>query len=476
MAQQYDLVIIGAGPAGYTAALKAAEYGISTVVIEEKKLGGNCVNRGCIPTKALLYASGRFRQMQQCDEFGVSADFISFDFKKMQQYKKRSVQTYRDEIKRLFEEKRIDYIEGKAILRRGKTVEVCNSEGREYYQGKNIIIATGAMADVPSIPGVNLTGVYTSSRLLAADTWNFDRLTIIGGGVIGVEFATIFNSLCSKVTIIEKGSHLLGPMDEVVSKALEKALTDRGITVYCNAQVSRIEEKDGLCCQVEKKDGEQFSIKAGQILIATGRKPNIDGLFGSDISLEMNQGKIAVNSEFMTSEPGIYAVGDVISGIQLAHVAAAEATYVVEKIAGKPHGFKLEVVPAGMYVSLPIVPNCIYTQPEIATVGITEETAKASGMKVRCGRYSMTENGKSIIAKEEGFIRLVFEAYSNTIVGAQIVCPRATDMIGEMATAIANGLTASQLSMAMRAHPTYSEGISAAIADAMRQEQKPDLL
>ena len=157
--------------------------------------------------------------------------------------------------------------------------------------------------------------------------------------------------------------------------------------------------------------------------------------------------------------------------IQLAHVAATEATYVVEKIAGKPHSFKLEVVPAGMYVSLPIVPNCIYTQPEIATVGITEETARASGMKVRCGRYSMMENGKSIIAREEeGFIRLIFEAYSDTIVGAQIVCPRATDMIGEMATAIANGLTASQLSMAMRAHPTYSEGISAAIADAMRQK------
>ena len=470
MAKQYDLVIIGAGPAGYTAALKASEYGIRTVVIEERKLGGNCVNRGCIPTKALLYASSRFKQMQQCDEFGVSADFISFDFKKMHQYKKKTVQTYRSEISRLFCEAGIDYIQGKARLRRDKTVEVQNAEGKEYYQGENIIIATGACAKIPPIPGANLSGVYTSSRLLAADTWNFDRLTIIGGGVIGVEFATIFNSLCSKVTIIEKGPHLLGPMDEVVARALEKTLTDKGISVFCNALVSRIEEKDGLCCQIETSDRGAFEMKAGQILMAAGRDPNTDGLFGTDISLDMNQGKIAVNAEFMTSEPGIYAVGDVISGIQLAHVAAAEATYVVEKIAGKPHSFKLEVVPAGMYVSLPIVPNCIYTDPEIATVGITEETARASGMKVRCGRYSMTENGKSIIAREEGFIRLVFEAYSDTIVGAQIVCPRATDMIGEMATAIANGLTASQLSMAMRAHPTYSEGISAAIADAMRQK------
>ncbi len=471
MAKQYDLIVIGAGPGGYTAALKAAEYGIRTAVIEEKKLGGNCVNRGCIPTKALLHASSRFKQMQQCDEFGVSVDFISFDFKKMQQYKKRAVKTYRDEIRRLFQEEGIDYIEGKATIRRDRTVEVNGREGREYYQGKNIIIATGAMAVMPKILGSNLPGVYTSSRLLAADTWNFDRLTIIGGGVIGVEFATIFNSLCSKVTIIEKGPHLLGPMDEVVAKQLEQALKEKDITVYCNAEVSRIEDKDGLTCQIEVAGGESFSMKAGQILMAVGRKPNIDGLLGDDMSLEMNQGKLAVDSEFMTSEPGIYAIGDVVSGIQLAHVAAAEGTYVVEKIAGRPHGIKLEVVPTGMYVSLPIVPNCIYTEPEIATVGITEETAKASGMKVRCGYYSMTENGKSIITrKEEGFVRLVFEAYSDTIVGAQIVCPRATDMIGEMATAIANGLTAGQLSMAMRAHPTYSEAISAAISDAMRQK------
>ena len=214
MAKEYDLVIIGAGPGGYTAALKAAEYGIRTLVIEEKKLGGNCVNRGCIPTKALLHASSRFREMQQCDEFGVSADFISFDFKKMQQYKKRAVKTYRDEIERLFCNAGVDYVEGKAVLRRDKTVEVRSLEGRDYYRGENIIIATGASAEILPIPGAELSGVFTSSRLLAADIWNFDRLTIIGGGVIGVEFATIFNALCSKVTIIEKGPHLLGPMDE----------------------------------------------------------------------------------------------------------------------------------------------------------------------------------------------------------------------------------------------------------------------
>ena len=175
----------------------------------------------------------------------------------------------------------------------------------------------------------------------------------------------------------------------------------------------------------------------------------------------MEGGKIAVNSDFETSERGIYAIGDVSARTQLAHVAAAQGTYVVEKIAGRPHSIKLEVVPNGMYVSLPIVPNCIYTDPEIATVGITEEIAREKGLKVRCGHFSMRENG---------FIRLVFEAYSNTIVGAQMMCPRATDMIGEIATAIANGLSAEEMSFAMRAQPTYNEGIGAAIEDAMRKK------
>ena len=187
--------------------------------------------------------------------------------------------------------------------------------------------------------------------------------------------------------------------------------------------------------------------------------------------MDLKTGRLAVDSDFMTSEEGIYAIGDVVSQIQLAHVAMAQGTYVVEKIANRPHSIHLEAVPNGMYVSLPIVPSCIYTTPEIATVGITEQAAKEMGMKVRCGVYSMNDNGKSIITrKEDGFIRLIFEVYSHTLVGAQIVCPRATDMIGEMATAIANGLTAAQLSKAMRAHPTYSEGIAAAIEDAMREE------
>lgn len=471
MAIQYDLIIIGAGPGGYTAAFKAASLGLKTAIIEKDKVGGVCLNRGCIPTKALLHASSLFSSLQHCDEFGVSTDFISFDFGKMQEYKSRSVKAYKDRVLELLGESGVDLIHGSAVIRRDKTVEVNSADGREFYQGRWIIIATGAKPVVPDIPGINLAGVWNSDRLLAAKHWSFDRLTIVGGGVIGVEFATIFNGLCSNVTIIEKSDHLLGPMDIEIAKELEKVLVSKGITVYCNASLERLEEEGGLIAYVSKETShgvETLRLKAGQVLMAIGRVPYLDGLFGEDVSFETEEGRLVVDKDFMTSEPGVYAIGDVAAGIQLAHVAAAQGTYVVENLAGKEHGIKLSVVPSGMFIELPIVPHCIYTEPEIASVGITEDKARECQMKVRCGRYSMNGNGKSIISREDGgFIHLVFEAYSNTIVGAQIVCPRATDMIGEMATAIANGLTASQLSRAMRAHPTYGEGIAAAIADAM---------
>ena len=471
MAATYDLLVIGAGPGGYTAAIKAAGLGLKTAVIEKDKLGGVCLNRGCIPTKALLHASSMFAMMQRCDEFGVSVEEMTFNFKKMQQYKRKAVESYRRGVEEQFENLGIDLIFGRAVIRRDRNVEVYTDSGKEYLQAGHIIIATGAGPRMPDIPGIDLEGVYSSDRLLAADRWKFDRLTIVGGGVIGVEMATIFSSLCSKVTIVEQGSHLLGPMDRDVAKALEKQLTDKGIKVWCDASVAEITRgDDGPVCHIVR-EGKKLAAVSGPVLIAAGRTPCTEGLFGEDVEIRMSGGRLAVDDSFMTSVPEVYAVGDVCADIQLAHVAAAQGTFVVETITGQPHTVRLWVVPNGMYARLPVVPNCIYTDPEIASVGLTEERARAIGMRVRCGRYSMGDNGKSIISHEqEGFIHLVFEAYSGNLVGAQIVCSRATDMIGEMATAIAAGLTASQLQMAMRVHPTYGEGIGRAIENAMKAE------
>lgn len=468
MAVTYDLLIIGAGPGGYTAAMKAAEAGLRTGVIEKEKLGGTCLNRGCIPTKALLHASSLFATMQRCDEFGVSVEEMAFDFKKMQKCKQKAVRAYRDRVEEQFKKLGIDLIEGKATLRRDRNVEVNSFSGKDFYSAKNIIIATGATAKMSRIPGIELEGVLSSDRLLAAETWNFDRITIVGGGVIGVEMATIFNNLCAKVTIIEQGSHLLGPMDQEIAKALEADLTAKGIQVYCDAALKKITKDKGLVCHFTQAE-KDLSVRSGQVLMAVGRTPYMEGLLGEDVELKTENGRLVTNEEFMTSQPGIYAIGDVSADIQLAHVAAAQGTFVVEKIAGIPHSIHLSVVPNSMYARLPVVPSCIYTDPEIASVGLTEAAAKALGMRVLCGRYSMDGNGKSIISHEKGgFVRLVFDAYSKNLVGAQMVCPRATDMISEMATAIAAGLTAGQLQMAMRAHPTYSEGIGMAIEDALK--------
>lgn len=335
MAKQFDVIVIGAGPGGYTAALKAAEFGLKVAVIETKKIGGTCVNRGCIPTKALLYASGMFRMMQNCDEFGVSTDFISFDFQKMQSYKKKAVDRYRGRVEGLFEENHVEVIYGKGTLRRGRTVEVELAEGgREFFEGKTVILAAGAVPMMNEIPGADLPGVWNSDRLLAAKSWNFDRLTIMGGGVIAVEFATLFNNLCSNVTIVEKKKHLMAPMDDVMSTALERVLRRKGIQVYCDSTVTELSQgENGLNCVITpNKGGEPIRTRAGQVLMAIGRKPNVQGLCGPDVSLEMKNGKIAVSPGFETSEPGVYAIGDVCADIQLAHVAAAQGTYVVEKL------------------------------------------------------------------------------------------------------------------------------------------------
>ncbi len=465
---KYDLVIIGAGPGGYSAAIKAANLGMKVAIVDKDKIGGGCVNRGCIPTKVLLHSADIFSTMQSCNEFGVFTDSISFDFGKMQEYKEKSVTRYRDDIIQTFEELKIDFYQGHGCIYPEHVVVVTNQDKVQYLQGGRIIIATGAVPSLPRIEGIDLPGVMNSDQLLDSKKWDYNSIVIIGGGVIGVEFATIFKSLFSQVMIVEMGEHLLGTMDDAVTIELEKELTKKGIHIQCNCVVEKIEKEDGLICQIRNiKTDEVKRVPSSRVLVAVGRKPMIEGLLHNDVELKKDaSGRLIVDRNFRTSEECIYAIGDAISDTQLAHVATAQGIYVVEKLAGVEFSTRLEIVPQGIFTALPIVPHCIYTSPEIATVGLSESQALKLGMQVKCGMCNMEDNGKAIITGQEGgFIRLVFETYSNRIVGAQIICARATDMIGEMATAIANGLTADQLLRAMRAHPTYSEGIKVAIED-----------
>lgn len=470
MREQYDVIIVGAGPGGYTAAARAAGFGMDVALIEKEELGGACVNTGCVPAKAMLLASAVYCDLKQASRFGISVESIGFDLKRLHAYKEQSVEEYRSMIRTQLNRNNVELIHGTAKLHKDNILEVEGEGEPIFLKGKNIIIATGAKPVIPAIPGVDLPQVLTSRDILRAVEWHFDRLIVIGGGVIGIEVATIFSALGSRVTLLEKSSRLLESMDPMISDQLEDSLRLKGIDVRCNVDVMEIRKRNDDSVAVSCRDEDSWmELAADRVLIAVGRRPDMTKVLAPDCEVELKDGRPAVKGSYRTTQENVYAIGDTVAKMRLAHVAAAQATYVIEHLAGMGHTMQLTVVPNGMFVVLPVVPTCIYTDPEIAAVGITEEDARQYNMKVKCGQAFMGMNGKAILArKKTGFIRLLFEAYTDTLVGAQIMCPRATDMIGEMATAIANGLTAYQLSTAMRAHPTYSEAITLAIEDALK--------
>lgn len=467
MSGKYDLLIIGAGPGGYVAAKKAARLGMSVLIIDKKEIGGTCVNRGCISTKALIHSAMLYHDMRECEKFGLTAENVTFDLQKIYEYKDQSASAMRKDLETEFEELGIRFVKGKAMIQPGKKVCVKKEDGStEICQGNNILIATGAKARLADIPGMDLPGVMTSEELLTSNESQYQRLLILGGGVIGLELATVFNALGTEVTVIEVGERLLPKMDREFSEALEEILTGRGIKIYKESVLERVTNTDGLQCHFVA-DGASHKESVDAVLVSVGRKPDTEGLFAPELSIRTENGTIAVDEFFMTSVPGIYAIGDVIGGVQLAHVASAQANYVVERMNNLEPTNILDMVPAGLFVSMSIIPSCLYTDPEIASVGLSEEEAKKHGVPVRCGRCIMKTNGQSIINKERtGVMKVVFAADSDVLLGAQMLCPRATDMIGELATAIANGLTSRQLMYAMRAHPTFNEAIASAVEDS----------
>ena len=474
MGKQYDLVIIGAGPGGYIAAKKAAKLGMSVVIIDKGEIGGTCINRGCIPTKALIHAATLYREMTECEKFGLTAEKVGFDLQKIYEYKELSSARMREELQKEFDALGIESVKGTAVIQSDRRVRVTTSDQRtEYYIGKNILIATGAKARMIDIPGMDLPGVMTSEELLTSEESSYGRLLILGGGVIGIELATVFNALGGKVTIVEVSDRLLPNMDQEFSDALEEILTNRGIHICKKSILEKITKDDkGLECRYVCQ-GENQKTCVDAVLVSVGRVANTTGLFDSDVPIKLENGRIVVDDFYMTNLPGIYAIGDVIGGIQLAHVASAQATYVVERMNNVEPSVIVEMVPSCLFTSISIVPSCLYTDPEIASVGITEEEARKKGIPLRCGKYVMNVNGQSIISKEEqGFIKVLFAADSDVLLGAQLMCQRATDMIGELATAIANGLTSAQLMYAMRAHPTFNEAISCAVENSRESHSR----
>lgn len=472
----FDLIVIGAGPGGYTAALKAAECGVSVALVEKEYIGGSCVNYGCIPTKAMMYVSELYRQVLNSERFGIYSGEVFFDKSEVLNYKDEIVRASREEIHKELTEKQVTCFFGTATLFPDKKIQVLHSDGEvEELYGDKIILATGANNIVPSIPGIDLPGVMNSKELLSEKQDLLTDLVIIGGGVVGIECAYIMRRFDQKITIIEKKNRILSPMDSEISEVITEHAVARGIDIETNAQVTRIEKvgENKLRCYFSKdSSNEERYVESSHVLTAIGREPNMDQLFASNCPVEMEGDRIKVDSHFCTSIPDVYAIGDLVSDIQLAHVAAAQGTVVVEHILKKKERtVLLSIVPSCLFMELPIIPNCIYLEPEVASVGLSEAEAVSRGMQVRCGKYSMEENLKSMMDSDDyGYIKVVFEKRSDVLVGAQMVCPRATDMIGEMATAIANGLTSKQLMYAMRAHPTYNEAIAKAVENSRKEE------
>lgn len=455
MQKQYDLVVIGGGPGGYVAAIRAAQSGLHTALVEKDQVGGTCLNRGCIPTKTLVHSSHLYRELGTCEELGIAVEKYSYDIKKLYERKNNVTQKLRSGIEFLLEANKVDVIRGTAMVTGSHTVRVKGSEAGELTAG-NILIAAGSVPAIPPVEGITLPGVITSNELLDQEGTDYRSLVIIGGGVIGVEFATIFHALGCEVILIEAMDRLLPGMDKEISQNLNIIMKKRGITVYTSAMVEKIEQGEaGLICHFSQK-GRKLQAETGTILVSVGRRANLNGLFADDVDIQTQQG-IVVNEHFETSIPGIYAIGDVIQGgIQLAHVASAQACNAVDHICGRKEAVDLETVP-----------SCIYTDPEIASVGLDVAMAKERGIEIKTGKFSMAGNGKSIIENQDrGFIKLVFDAETERILGAQLMCARATDLISELSTAIVNKLTISQLASVIRPHPTFTEGVTEAIEDA----------
>jgi dihydrolipoamide dehydrogenase len=468
----FDLAIIGAGPGGAEGALKAASLGLRVCVIEKADVGGTCLNRGCIPTKTLLHGAALFSEAKHGERYGIGgAENISFDFAALSAWKRNVVETLRTGQTAGLKKAGVALVRGTALVEGARSVTVSGSpvllDGRQEeplgeshrIEAKNILVAAGTIPEKVPVEGSDLPNVCTSDAFLEGEGLFPGRLAIIGGGVIAVEFAYIYGSLGSEVTLIVRRT-VFADMEREIGQNAMLLLKKKGVTINTLTKPVRFVEEDGAVRVFTRTgdEAEEKSIVVDTALMATGRKSLAKELFAPGCLPELDEkGYVKVDANFETSVPGVYAAGDIISGgIQLAHAASAEAEAAVEHIAtGKaPRTFA--------------IPSCVYTIPEIALVGITEDDAKKQNIPVICGKGIFGANGKALLENQErGFIKLVFSADTQTLLGAQFFCNRATDIIAWAAQCVASGLNAAQIKETILPHPTYCETIHAAVQDAV---------
>src|SRR5947208_4335980 len=431
MAGSFDVVVIGGGPGGYVAALRAAQLGAKTAIVEKDRMGGTCLVRGCIPTKALLQSSELYTLAKAGQPFGLVADNLSFDWPAALKRKGQVVDQLVKGVEGLLKAGGITSVKGSARLAGKGIVDVSG----EQLQAKDIVIATGsAVARIP-LPGAELT--IDSDQILELKEVP-RRLAVIGGGVVGMEFAAMFAALGSKVTVLEMLPQVLAMVDADLVAVYTKHLTGLGGEIHTDSKVSEVTKQNGALQVRFSTGGEGGAVDADQVLLAVGRVPYTHGLEADKAGVKLDRYRVVVDQRLHTDADGIWAIGDVIGGIMLAHVASYEGVCAVESIAG--HARRTPDYHA--------VPNCIYTDPEIAHVGLGEKDAKERGLEVRIGRFPFAAAGRALtLGQTEGFVKVVADAGSGKLLGAHIIGPRATDLIAEATLAIQNGLTLEQIDL-----------------------------
>ena len=444
-----DLIIIGAGPGGYVAAIRACQLGMDVALIEKDALGGTCLNRGCIPTKAYFQNAAVLKTLTRLSEYNVRAENIGFDMKGARERKDRIVARLISGIKDLLKGYGVEVIPGEAGIAATGRVRV----GGEEITARNILIATGSEPAVPPIPGVDLPGVVTSDQLLELDTVP-ERLVVIGGGVIGIEFACIFNAFGSQVTVIEYQPDILGALDREITRRMGVYLKKQKIAVHTQTGVERIERRGAGLRVVARGQKGTIECPADIVLLATGRKPYTRGLGLEQLGVTCDQGFIEINENYETSVPGIYAIGDVIKGPMLAHVASEEGIAAVERMAGLDHR-----------VDYDAVPSCVFSFPEIASVGLSQEEAESRGIDIKVGKFLFAANGKALAMGEtDGLVKVIADA-DEVIIGVHIIGPHASDLIQEAGVVVRNKLKAADVSGTIHPHPTLGEAFLEAVLD-----------
>ncbi len=449
MNMKYDVAIIGGGPAGYTAAEKAAKGGLSTVLFEKNALGGVCLNEGCVPTKTLLYSAKTYDQIKHASKYAVSAENPSFDYPKIIARKNKVVKKLTAGIRMKMKESGVEVITGEAMIQ-GKTDEgnILIQCAEQVYEAKNLLVCTGSESVIPPIPGVNETEYWTSREALQSKELPAS-LIIIGGGVIGMEFASFFNSMGTEVQVVEMLDKILGPMDKELSDMLQAEYAKRGVKFYLGHKVTGIHGQEVTM----EKDGESFTLHGEKVLLSVGRRPVTKGFGLETLALEPFRNGIKVNEYMQTSLPNVYACGDITAFSLLAHTAVSEAEVAIDHILGKARA-----------MSYKAIPGVVYTNPEIAGVGKTEEELQASGTPYQVKKIPMAFSGRFVAENEmgNGVCKLIL-AEDGTLIGAHLLGNPASELIVIAGMAIEKGMKAEEIKSFVFPHPTVGEIIKEAL-------------